>query len=512
MLQGDLGHPVGEDELALEHGGLQGVREARGGRGIVVPVIASEGVAGPALKVLGGGGRELVLEGQEDVRRGGEVLGRIELLAQAHQGAVGERPRPGLVLPGGVVVVHVLVPLVEDGVADGHLGGGHDPGTPLRGAGEHAVAAVVEVAVGAVRPRPQVGDAGEVGLQGGAQEGDRVDGDRRMERFEGEGGHGLGQPVAEAFLVAHREPLQADHAGSRGAGAEALAAHVGAGVVAHGDPGAVVGERPHAGEPQGQALGVVAGEHLLMHVEEDLPLAVLGLGRPGRIGGVRGAAERIDHVPVGVVLVGERVLPVPFEPVAGLRAAHERGVDGGEPRLPLGLLQDVQQLGAGDGARERRVRGGGELGVAHRQRRDDVHQRPAARMVGDEHHQRVVHEVRILPVAHPLVEIEDVLQPLLVGRGVGEAHHLGHQLHGAGEVGPVEGREGLDRLLPRRRQLRRRLPEGGAARRRRLQEQRPGAVTDIGQIGHRGSPPVSEQYDLKAWAFLFDLALRLRGS
>ena len=66
-----------------------------------------------------------------------------------------------------------------------------------------------------------------------------------------------------------------------------------------------------APDPGDHPLGVVAGEHLLVHVEEQLAVALLD--------GPGGAAvARVGDVPMGVVVVGERVLAVPVErPLAG---------------------------------------------------------------------------------------------------------------------------------------------------------------------------------------------------
>ena len=95
-------------------------------------------------------------------------------------------------------------------------------------------------------------------------------------------------------------------------------------LVALADRLAVVGERHDRAEAERAPLGVVAGEHLLVHVEEQLALAVLEL-HAARAGA---PARRVDDVPVAVVVVGERVLAEPVErrlaPDRARRAARPR--------------------------------------------------------------------------------------------------------------------------------------------------------------------------------------------
>ena len=143
-------------------------------------------------------------------------------------------------------------------------------------------------------------------LDCGAQ---RVGGDRRSVRERARVDDAL-DPVAEPRVILHgvgpASQVDGRQLPVRRARAEAGKPRV----VALGDRGRVRRVRLYRAEARGEPLGVVAREHLLVHVEEQLALPVLA----GRAAAAVGhAAHGVDDVPVLVMLVRERVLAEPVD-------------------------------------------------------------------------------------------------------------------------------------------------------------------------------------------------------
>jgi hypothetical protein len=191
-------------------------------------------------------------------------------------------------------------------------------------------------------------------------------------------------------------------------------------------------------------VGVVAREHLLVHVEEELALAVLEHALAAR---ARDAAARVDEVPVSVVLVGEQVLAQVVERRLLLL------LDGGDGRGRTPLL-----LGEGLDGRNREPR--------------------ALRVVDDEELKRMLHDAGGLLVGEPLGLVERGLDPRLALRLVCRRHQaLGH-VERAVELLGDEGRERCLRLLGDR--------EGGRRAGGRRPQQAVGSGLQVVDVGHAG--------------------------
>ena len=311
---------------------------------------------------------------------------------QRDVGRVVERERLQLLLQREVGVVDVAVPAPEEGVADRRRG----------------VADVARVAAALGRHHEGGDDVAEAVVPDVAPQ---RPGGRLLERAQ----QLRGQRARAGAVLRHARGHRGEQAVALGLEVvEAQQARVGAVDVAQGLPAravlvaladrlAVVGERDDRAEPERPPLGVVAREHLLVHVEEQLALAVLELhaARPGP------AARGVDDVPVAVVVVAERVLAEPVE-----------------RRL------------AADRARELRRR-------ALRRRRRDRRDRELRRLrvVHDEQLDRVADELDVLDVGPALGLRQRGRHARLAALGVGDPHQLAGELERAVELGRDERRE-----------------------------------------------------------------------
>ena len=192
---------------------------------------------------------------------------------------------------------------------------------------------------------------------------------------------------------------------------------------------AVVGQRDHACEAGRDPLRVVPRQHLAVHVEEELTLAVL---RPRR-DRPRDARGRVDGVPVLVVLVGLRVLSVPVQ--LGLGVVGGRGRPGGRQHLLRRAL--LERL--------------------HREA-------PAARVVEAEGEERELRQVEAVRLGRPLGLLEHRLKAGVPLLGVGKRDEALGQLARADLVLDPERGEPWGRRRERGRLDRRARHEGRGPR------------------------------------------------